>query len=98
MFLGLATADDLCDEGTVFVTLPQEPKTFMDAMASEDRERWMSAKGDELASHAENHTYEYVVVPRGLRLVDNMWIYKVKEKAGGSMDKMKAGLLARGFT
>ena len=98
MYLGLATEDDLCDEDTVFVTLPDEPKTFRDAMASEDRERWMSAMCDELASHAENQTYEYVAAPRGVRLVDNMWIFKVKEKADGSLDKMKARLVARGFT
>ena len=98
VYLALATEEDLCDEETVFVTLPQEPRNYREAVASEDADQWLAAMRDELQSHAENHTYEYVDPPRGVKLVDNMWIFKVKQKADGSMDKRKARLVARGFT
>jgi len=39
-----------------------------------------------------------VSLPTGKKLIDYKWVYKTKYKADGSLERLKAGLIVKGFT
>ena len=52
---------------------------------------------DEYCALIKNATW-YLVPPRpGLNVVDCKWVFKIKQKPDGSVDRYKARLVARGF-
>ena len=53
---------------------------------------------DELSSLLKNHTWDLVPLPPGRHSIKNKWIFKVKAKPNGSIDRFKARLVAKGFS
>ena len=45
-----------------------------------------------------NNTWELVTLPEGKRAIDSKWIYKMKFKPDGSIERHKARLVAKGYT
>jgi histone deacetylase 1/2 len=45
----------------------------------------------------KNHTWHLVPSTRGHHVIDCKWMYKVKRKADGTVDRYKARLVAKGF-
>src|SRR3954466_104128 len=73
----------------------QEPKSYSEAARSPE---WQKAMAEELEAFQKTHTWDLVPLPPGAHPVSCKWIYKVKTKADGSVDRYKARLVARGFT
>lgn len=46
----------------------------------------------EIQALIQNNTWDIIVLPK------NKWVYKVKLKADGTLEKYKARLVAKGFT
>ena len=53
---------------------------------------------EELDALHKNHTWGMVDLPLGQSVVGFMWVYKIKIKADGSVERYKARLVAKGFT
>lgn len=53
---------------------------------------------DEIGSMGKNQVWELVDLPPGRKAIGNKWVFKIKRKADGSIDKYKARLVAKGFT
>ena len=53
---------------------------------------------EEMKSLQKNKTWELVECPLGKKLVGCHWIYTVKYKADGSIERFKAILVAKGYT
>ncbi|RDY04142.1 hypothetical protein CR513_12178, partial [Mucuna pruriens] len=49
-------------------------------MESEERQKWLDAVQDEIKSLNDNHTYDLVKFPKGKKVMENRWIYKVSGK------------------
>ncbi|CAJ2662759.1 unnamed protein product [Trifolium pratense] len=81
------------------LTSSGDPSTFREAMASQEKERWMGAMMEEMESLQKNHTWELVQLPKGKRAIGCKWVYKrkpaVTEKEG---EKFKARLVAKGYS
>jgi hypothetical protein len=76
----------------------QEPQTYAQAMRSPQADQWQDAMNREYNSLIENNTWTLVPLPRDRTVVQNKWVYKVKYKTDGAVDKFKARLVAKGFT
>ncbi|RVX16125.1 Retrovirus-related Pol polyprotein from transposon TNT 1-94 [Vitis vinifera] len=60
--------------------------------------RWKAAMNEEMKSLQNNETSELVECPLGKKLVGCRWIYTVKYKANGSIERFKARPIANGYT
>ena len=75
-----------------------EPRSFAEANNSRERLHWKAAMEEEMASLEENSTWTLVELPVGRKPVSNRWVYRVKRKANGEIDRYKARLVVRGFS
>ena len=55
----------------------------------------MAAKIDALE---QNHTWSVVPLPPNKRVVGYKWLFRIKYKANGSIERYKARLVAKGYT
>ena len=72
-----------------------EPRTFQEAALLP---QWKQAMAEELKALEKNHTWSLVQLPSGKKAIGSRWIYKIKFRADGSIERHKARLVARGFT
>jgi len=76
----------------------EEPTSFQEAIDSPNSKEWMDAMRDEMDSMMRNHVWELVDLPSGRKSIGNKWVFKIKRRADGMIDKFKAQLVAKGFT
>ncbi|CAN1131586.1 Retrovirus-related Pol polyprotein from transposon RE1 [Linum perenne] len=70
------------------------PSTVCQALS---RPAWRAAMSEELNALLRNHTWDLVLPPPTANVISNKWVFRVKEKADGSIERFKARLVARGF-
>lgn len=75
-----------------------EPKTYKQAVECKQSDKWMNAMSEEYESLIKNHTWILVNKPKNESIIDNRWVFKIKENTDGSIERYKARLVARGFT
>ena len=73
------------------------PRTYKEATESPEAPRWRQAMDEEMASLAENGTYDLVELPQGKKPVGTRWVYTVKPMQDGG-EKFKARIVAKGFS
>lgn len=59
---------------------------------------WEQAMANELKSLEDNQTWDVVKLPKGKKPISCRWVYKVKYRADGTLERHKARLVAKGFT
>jgi hypothetical protein len=76
--------------------LPQslEPTCVTQALSMP---QWREAMSDELTTLMRHGTWDLVPPPAGCNPVSCKWVFQVKRKANGSIDRFKARLVARGY-
>lgn len=72
------------------------PSDINEALNSSDRNQWEDAMADELKSLEQNKTWDLVELPSDRRAIKNKWIYKIKTKPDGTIDRYKARLVVKG--
>jgi len=71
-----------------------EPSSVEEALSDE---RWVSAMNSEHTALLRNRTWHPVPPPKGKNIIGCKWVFKVKKKADGSVDRYKARLVAKGY-
>ncbi|KAM1500064.1 hypothetical protein ACFX10_022670 [Malus domestica] len=71
------------------------PNTLGDALKNP---KWKKAMIEEMETLRKNSTWELVKLPEGKKLVGCIWVFTVKHKADGSMERYKARLVVKGYT
>ena len=74
------------------------PQTMQEALTRPDSQQWQEAIKAEFNSLEKNKTWLLTPLPPNRKSISSKWIFKIKTKADGSLDKYKARLVARGFT
>jgi hypothetical protein len=76
-----------------------EPATYTEAIASVDREKWISAMQEEMQSLDKNGIWDVVCLPKHKKVVRCKWIFKRKEGLSPKEPaRFKARLVAKGFS
>lgn len=71
------------------------PKTFGDVENFTDKAEWRKAIQEEVDALIENETWSVVDMPKGARLIDTKWVFKIKNEPTGI--RYKARLVVRGY-
>ncbi|CAI7839069.1 unnamed protein product [Closterium sp. NIES-54] len=80
-------------------TLPKEPATVQQALGGEHMEKWREAMDRELKALTERNTWKVVPisVARNKTILTGKWVFRVKTKADGTIEKFKSRWVVRGF-
>jgi hypothetical protein len=73
---------------------PNEPDNIETALSNVE---WENAMDDEFKALVKNKTWDLVSHRHGINLIDCKWVYRIKRKADGTIDRYKARLVAKGF-
>jgi histone deacetylase 1/2 len=71
-----------------------EPTDYRVALADP---KWKAAMDEEYSALINNKTWHLVPASVAKNVVDCKWIYKIKRRADGTVDRFKARLVAKGF-
>ncbi|KAI3678432.1 hypothetical protein L6452_37724 [Arctium lappa] len=80
----------------VYATLlsNHEPTSYKEASSNPD---WQKAMDEELHALDKAQTWESIPLPPGKSPIGSKWVFKIKTKSDGSIDRYKARLVAKGF-
>jgi hypothetical protein len=84
-------------DGTVQYSLAITKEEPTDYRMEMDDSRWKSAMDSEYTALLKNKTWRLVSRKPDVNVIDYKWVYKVKKKIDGSVDRYKARLVAKGF-
>ena len=76
----------------------KDPRTVNEAQSRSDWPLWQQAMDREMKTLKDTGTWETVLCPTGHNIVGSKWVFQIKRKADGDIDKYKARLVVRGFT
>lgn len=76
------------------MSLPTEPQSFHDTVQSFHLRAAVATKFDALE---QNNTWTLVDLLKGKRLIGCRWVYKVKYKSDGCIERYKAHFVAKGY-
>ena len=72
-----------------------DPETFAEASGNPN---WDAAMDEEYRSLMVNDTWDLVPLPKGRKLVRCKWVYRTKYASDGSVERLKARLVAKAFS
>ncbi|XP_076960956.1 uncharacterized protein LOC143637446 [Bidens hawaiensis] len=77
------------------LTKSSEPKNYFEAYSDSN---WITAMNNEIEDLHRNNTWELVDLPSNRKTIRCKWIYKIKYKATGEIERYKARLVAKGYS
>ncbi|WVZ15611.1 hypothetical protein V8G54_013177 [Vigna mungo] len=80
---------------TLAITNDKEPSSYEQA---KNIPEWINAMQKEIQALQANKTWFMTQLPPGKRSIGCKWVYKIKHKADGSIERYKARLVAKGYT
>ncbi|GJR40528.1 putative RNA-directed DNA polymerase [Tanacetum coccineum] len=86
-----------CDNFSFVTSLNKtcEPKSFKEAVLDS---KWVDAMNSEIKALNKNNTWVIIELPKGRKPIGSKWIWKIKYKSTGEIERYKARLVAKGFS
>ena len=86
-------------DGDVLFLEEGEPTSFQEARTCDTKSKWEASMHREYQSLMANETWKLEKAPPGQHIVDNMWVYKIKDGILEGAEKIfKSRLVAKGYT
>lgn len=79
-------------------TAYKEPQSYEEALTLPDAGKWKEAINEEMKSLLQNRTWHLVDLSKNRRAIGNRWVFKIKTKPNGYVDRYKGRLVGKGFT
>ena len=80
---------------TLAISSNTEPQSFEQACRHTE---WVTTMNKEIRALQENHTWYLIGLPYGKTPIGCKWVYKIKHKANGTIERHKVRLVAKGYT
>ena len=74
------------------------PKTWKQLVKSQHRKEWLAAANKEFSSLVGMETWKLVPCPAKRKIIKLKWVFKIKRKVDRSILKLKARLVAMGYS
>lgn len=74
------------------------PQSYKDAIHSPQGQYWQEAMVEEYKGLMENQTWTLTHLPPGRKPIGGRWVYAIKYKPDGSIERYKARRVAKGFS
>ncbi|GJT61385.1 ribonuclease H-like domain-containing protein [Tanacetum coccineum] len=71
-----------------------ESKTFIEAS---QHKHWVDTMNAEMDAFYRKNTWELVNLPAGRKFIGSKWVFKIKYKSGGEIERYKARLVAKSY-
>nr|GEY20083.1 zinc finger, CCHC-type [Tanacetum cinerariifolium] len=91
------TRDEVSDQHSYCFNVKNDPKTFDEAMKSQDVVFWKKEINDEMDSIMGNNTWVLADLPLGFKSLGCKWIFKIKLKVDGTIKKFNVRMFIQGF-
>ncbi|GJV35774.1 zinc finger, CCHC-type containing protein [Tanacetum coccineum] len=97
LYLVKGSRDQIGSQYSYCYSIKEDPRTYNEGIQSQDVAFWKEAIDDEISSIMENNTWVLFDLPPGCKPLGCKWIFKMKMKVDGTIDKFKARLVIQGF-
>ncbi|KAI3830073.1 hypothetical protein L1987_04206 [Smallanthus sonchifolius] len=87
------SSENFCFVSSINKTV--EPKCFNEAVTNPN---WVNAMNEEMEALNRNNTWTLVDLPIGRKAIGCKWVYKIKYKSTGEIERYKARLVAKGYS
>ncbi|KAJ0440838.1 putative RNA-directed DNA polymerase [Helianthus annuus] len=84
--------ENMCFTASLNKTI--EPSTYEETVGDP---RWVEAMNKEMDALFRNNTWILTDLPQGRKAIGCKWVYRVKYKSNGEVERFKARLVAKGF-
>jgi hypothetical protein len=91
------TPSDFSSNFSLSVT-NDDPRTFREAVDSEDGNLWKKAMDEEMVALDKNEAWDLVEMPTGRNPIGRKCVFKKKMNVEGKVEKYKAQLVAKGYS
>ncbi|KAG8497203.1 hypothetical protein CXB51_008568 [Gossypium anomalum] len=83
--------------GDILLIDQDEPRTYQEAVASPDSEKWLEAMRSEMDSMYENQVWTLIDPPEGVKPIGCKWVFKKKTDMDGNVQTYNGQLVAKVF-
>ena len=89
--------DKLNEQVVSAFLIEEDPKSYKEVVTSIDASFWKDAIKSELDSISINHNWDLVELPKGHKPIKCKWIFRMKLRPDGTIDKFQARLMVVGY-
>ena len=72
------------------------PKSLKEAISSKYSDQWQQAFDREYNALMENKVWELTSLPEGKKAIRSQWLFSIKTRSDGTLDRFKARLVILG--